>query len=354
MTRNDTKRIFVGDVPVGGGAPVSVQSMCSTKTEDVAATLLQLEALKAAGCDIARLAVPHAIAARALPELCARSPLPLVADIHFDYKLALAAVEAGVSAIRINPGNIGSKDRVKAVADACRERHIPIRIGVNCGSLEKELLEKYGPTPEAMCESALRHIDLLRDCGFEDICVSLKSSDVVSTVAAYRLMAEKTDCPLHLGVTETGTRYNGVIKSAAGIGALLLDGIGDTVRVSLTADPTEEVRAGIAILKAVGLRRDGVNVVSCPTCGRTNIDLMPLAERVEGLLERCKRPLTVAVMGCVVNGPGEAKYADYGVAGGMGEGVLFQKGEIVGKAPEAELCDALIRMIEREEGVKIL
>ncbi len=352
MVREKTKVIKVGDVLVGGDNPVSVQSMCNTKTDDIDATLVQLEALRLAGCDIARLAVPNEAAARALPEIRKNCRIPLVADIHFDYKLALAAVEAGFDKIRINPGNIGSKEKVKLVADACKANGVPIRIGVNGGSLEKDLLIKFGRTPQALCESALRHVRLLEDMNFGDICISIKSSDVADTVAAYRLISEMTDYPLHLGVTESGTPYMGIIKSAAGIGTLLLDGIGSTIRVSLTADPVEEVKAALAILKAVGLRRDGVNIISCPTCGRTNIDLIGTANAVEQLLKDFKKPLTVAVMGCVVNGPGEAREADYGLAGGEGEGVLFKKGVIVKKVPETALAEALYELIiEEEKGV---
>ena len=349
MTRNETKQIRVGGIPVGGGAPVTVQSMCNTKTSDAAATLAQIRRLAEAGCDIIRVAVPDAAAAAALPEICAGSPLPVVADIHFDYRLALAAAEAGVAKIRINPGNIGSADRVKAVAEACGARGIPIRIGINSGSLEKRLLEKYGaPTAEAMVESAAGHAALLEQFGFTDICLSLKSSSVPLTLAAYRLAAERFPYPLHLGVTEAGTLRQGTIQSAAGIGAMLLEGIGDTIRVSLTADPVEEVYAGISILKACGLRKNGVKVISCPTCGRTQIDLIAAANEVEQRLANCKRDITVAVMGCVVNGPGEAREADYGLAGGRGEAALFKKGEIVGKAPEAEMVNALIKLIEQD------
>ena len=349
MTRNDTKRIYVGGIPVGGGAPVTVQSMCNTKTSDANATLAQIRRLADAGCDIIRVAVPDMAAAEALREICADSPLPVVADIHFDYRLALAAAEAGVSKIRINPGNIGSPDRVKAVAEACGNRGIPIRIGINSGSLEKRLLEKYGaPTAEAMVESAAGHAALLEQFGFTDICLSLKSSSVPLTLAAYRLAAERFPYPLHLGVTEAGTLRQGTLQSAAGIGAMLLDGIGDTIRVSLTADPAEEISTGIAILKACGLRKSGVKVISCPTCGRTQIDLIAAANEVEQRLSGCEKDITVAVMGCVVNGPGEAREADYGLAGGRGEAALFKKGEIVGKAPEADMVDALIKLIEQD------
>ncbi len=336
----------MGGVPLGGGAPVSIQSMTNTPTHDVDTTLAQIRALAAAGCDIVRVAVPDLEAARAIGTLKAGSPLPLVADIHFDYRLALAAAEQGVDKIRINPGNIGSPRRVEAVAKTCKERRIPIRVGVNGGSLEKELLDKYGgPTPEAMVESALGHIRLLELYGFENICVSLKASSVPATMGAYRLMAERYDYPLHLGVTEAGTRDIGELKAAAGIGGLLGLGIGDTLRVSLTADPVEEVYAARRILKAVGLRREGPELIACPTCGRTQIDLIPMAERVEELLKAVDKPITVAVMGCVVNGPGEARHADVGIAGGKGEGVLFKHGEIVARVPEEELVPGLMKLI---------
>ena len=351
MKRENTKRIMVGGAAVGGGADVSVQSMCNTRTSDVEATCAQINALAAAGCDIVRLAVPDMAAAEAISAIKERVSVPLVADIHFDYRLALEAAARGIDKIRINPGNIGSRERVEAVAKACAARGIPIRIGVNGGSLEKPLLEKYGhPTPEAMLESAKGHIRLLNDCGFDDICLSLKASSPALTVAAYRLAAEELPYPLHLGVTETGTAYEGVIRSAVGIGALLMEGIGDTIRVSLTADPVEEVKAGIAILKAAGLRTGGVRLVSCPTCGRTEINLIALAQEVERRLAGVERDITVAVMGCVVNGPGEAREADYGVAGGRGCGLLFKKGEIVGKVSEERLCDALLELIESEAG----
>lgn len=350
-TRDKTKRIYAGGVAIGGGAPVSVQSMCCTKTQDVDATLRQISALAAAGCDIVRLAVPDMDAARAISAIKERSTLPIVADIHFDYKLAIEAAQRGADKIRINPGNIGGPDKVAAVARECSLHNIPIRIGVNGGSLEKPLLEKYGhPTAEAMLESAKGHIKLLNDCGFDDICLSMKASSAALTVAAYRLAAEELPYPLHLGVTETGTAYNGVIKSAVGIGTLLMEGIGDTIRVSLTADPVEEVRAGVAILKAAGLKKGGIRFVSCPTCGRTEIDLIGLAHEVEDKLQGIDRDITVAVMGCVVNGPGEAREADYGVAGGKGCGLLFKKGEIVRKVPESELCSALMELIESGEG----
>ena len=342
-----TRQIMVGSVPVGGGAPVSIQSMCNTKTTDVEGSVSQLKALYTAGCEIARLTVPTLEAAEAFGRIVEQSPLPLVADIHFDYRCAIAAAEHGASKIRINPGNIGGEDRVKAVVDCCKAHHIPIRVGVNGGSLEKELLEKYGhPTPEALVESAFGHIRLLEKYGFYDTCVSMKSSSVPLMMAAYRLFASKSDYPLHVGVTETGTEYMGTVKSAMGIGGLLCMGIGDTIRVSLTADPVREVAAGKAILKAAGLRKDGVNIVSCPTCGRTQIDLIGLANRVEEALEDCKKPITVAVMGCVVNGPGEAREADVGVAGGDGCGVIFCKGELKEKLPYDELLPALLRYVD--------
>ena len=342
-----SRQIQVGSVAVGGGAPVCIQSMTNTPTHDVGATLGQIRALAAAGCDIVRVAVPDMAAARAIGALKAASPLPLVADIHFDYRLALEAAAQGIDKIRINPGNIGSPDRVKAVADACRTRGIPIRIGVNGGSLEKDLLAKFGgPTPEALVESALGHARLLEQFGFRDICISLKSSHVPTTMRAYQLMAARYDYPLHLGVTEAGTPELGILKSAAGIGGLLALGIGDTFRVSLTADPVEEIAAARQILKAIGLRREGPELIACPTCGRTQIDLIPMARQVEELLKGVDKPITVAVMGCAVNGPGEASHADVGIAGGKGEGVLFQHGRIVGKVPEDQLVPALMKLIE--------
>ena len=343
-----TRQIQVGGVAVGGGAPVSIQSMLNTKTTDVEGSLSQIRALAAAGCEIARLAVPDMEAAAGFGKIAAASPLPLVADIHFDYRLAIAAAEGGAAKIRINPGNIGGEDRVKAVVDCCKAHHIPIRIGVNGGSLDKALLHKYGhPTPEALVESAFSHIALLEKYGFYDICISMKSSSVPLMMAAYRLFAEKSDYPLHLGVTETGTETMGVIKSAMGIGGLLCMGIGDTIRVSLTADPVKEVLAAKSILKAAGLRKEGVNLIACPTCGRTKIDLIGLANRVEEALQDCKKPLTVAVMGCIVNGPGEAREADVGIAGGEDCGVLFVKGELKEKLPYDELLPALLRYIDK-------
>ena len=342
-----TRQICVGGVKIGGGAPVSIQSMTNTPTHDVEATLAQIQALTAAGCEIVRLAVPDMAAARAIGAIKAGSSVPLVADIHFDYRLALEAVRQGIDKVRINPGNIGAPERVKAVAEACMDRSIPIRIGVNGGSLEKRLLEQYGgPTQEALVESGLRQAQMLEQFGFHDICISLKSSSVSTTMKAYRLMSERCDYPLHLGVTEAGTPELGVIKSAAGIGGLLALGIGDTFRVTLTADPVEEIFAAKKILKAVGLRREGPELIACPTCGRTKIDLIPMARRVEDLLRQVDKPITVAVMGCVVNGPGEARHADVGIAGGQGEGVLFQKGQVVARVPEDRLVDELMKLID--------
>ncbi|MBQ1281586.1 MAG: flavodoxin-dependent (E)-4-hydroxy-3-methylbut-2-enyl-diphosphate synthase [Oscillospiraceae bacterium] len=341
------RQILVGNVPIGGGAPVSIQSMLNTRTSDVTGSLAQIEKLADAGCQIARLAVPDMDAAKGFAEICRHSPLPLVADIHFDYRLAIAAVEGGAAKIRLNPGNIGGAERVREVVSVCKERNIPIRIGVNGGSLDKKMLEKYGhPTAEALVESAMSHIKLLEDADFTDICVSMKSSNVPLMMQAYRLMDAKSDYPLHVGVTETGTEYMGTVKSAMGIGGLLCMGIGDTIRVSLTADPVREIYAAKAILKAAGLRNEGVNIVSCPTCGRTRIDLIGLASRVEDALKDCKKSLTVAVMGCIVNGPGEAREADIGIAGGEDCGVLFVKGELKEKLPYEELLPALLRYIE--------
>ena len=343
-----TRQIKVGNVPIGGGADVVIQSMLNTKTTDVEGSLAQIRSLAAAGCQVARLAVPNMEAARGFAEICKESVLPLVADIHFDYRLAIAAAEGGASKIRINPGNIGGEDRVKAVVDVCKDKHIPIRIGVNGGSLEKELLEKYGhPTAQALVESAFGHLELLEKYGFYDTCVSMKSSHVPTMVAAARLFRSKCDYPLHIGVTETGPVRQGLIKSAMGIGALLLDGIGDTLRVSLTDDPVEEVYAAKDILKAAGLRRDGVDIISCPTCGRTRIDLIGLVNRVDAALMDCQKPITVAVMGCVVNGPGEAREADIGIAGGDGWGMIFEKGQQVAKLPYDELLPELLRRIEQ-------
>lgn len=342
-----TKQLFVGSVPVGGGAPVSIQSMCNTKTDNVAATVAQIKALESAGCEIIRVAIPDQAAAEAVDKIKEQISIPLIADIHFNYKFALECAQRGIDALRINPGNIGGAEKVKAVADICRQKGIPIRIGVNGGSLEKRLLEKYGhPTAEALVESAFAHLELLEKQGFYDTCVSMKSSTVPTMVAAARLFREKCDYPLHIGVTETGPVRQGLIKSAMGIGALLLDGIGDTIRVSLTDDPVEEVYAAKDILKAAGLRKEGVNIISCPTCGRTRIDLIGLVNQVDAALKDCTKPITVAVMGCVVNGPGEAREADIGIAGGDGWGMLFEKGEQVEKLPYDQLLPALLRRIE--------
>lgn len=343
-----TKRLMVGTVPVGGGAPVSIQSMCNTKTDDVAATTAQILALERAGCEIIRVAIPDRAAAEAVDKLKENIHIPLVADIHFNHQYALMCAERGIDAIRINPGNIGGADRVKAVAELCRQRGIPIRIGVNGGSLERALREKYGGvTAEALAESAMGHVRLLNQFDFDDICISVKCSDVPLTIAAYRLLAEQTEYPLHLGVTEAGTPSMGVVKSAMGIGGLLCMGIGDTIRVTLTADPVEEIYAAKKILKAAGLRKQGVNLIACPTCGRTRIDLIPMAEEVERRLADCEKDITVAVMGCAVNGPGEAAAADIGIAGGRGEGLLFRKGEILYKVPQERLVDALMEEIEK-------
>ena len=345
-----SRQIRVGDVIIGGGASMVIQSMCNTKTADVAATLEQIRRLHAAGCQVVRVAVPDFESAQAIRALKAGSPVPLVADIHFDHRLAMEAVKNGIDKVRINPGNIGDQSKVKAVADACRAAGIPIRVGVNGGSVDQDLREKYGVTPRALCESALRNLQQLWDCGFEDVCVSLKASDVFKTIEAYRLMADKCDAPLHLGVTEAGNARIGALKSAAAFGALLLDGIGDTMRVSLTADPVEEIYAAKDILKALDLHTSGATVISCPTCGRTSVDLISLAGQVEQHLRPLQTKLTVAVMGCVVNGPGEAREADIGICGGKGEGLLIRKGQVLSKLPEDQLVDALIREIETMTG----
>lgn len=343
-----TKQINVGGVLIGGGAPVTIQSMTNTPTQDAEATAAQIRKLAAAGCEIVRVAVPDMEAARAVGKIKEGSPIPVVVDIHFDYKLALEAIAAGADKVRINPGNIGGEDKVKAVAEACRSHNIPIRIGVNGGSLEKDILAKYGAVcPEAMVESAFGHIRLLNKFDFDDICVSLKSSSVPVTMRACQLMREKSGYPLHIGVTEAGTVRMGTLKSAVGIGGLLALGIGDTMRVSLSAHPVEEVYAAREILRAAGVRREGPELVSCPTCGRTRIDLIALANEVEERLKTVDKPITVAVMGCAVNGPGEARSADCGIAGGIGEGLLFQKGEIVKKVPQDRLVDELFALIER-------
>lgn len=348
--RRKTRQVKAGGVLIGGGAPVSVQSMLNVPSTDIEGSVRQAKALEEAGCQIIRAAVPDMNAVRLIYELKNNLSVPVVADIHFDYRLALESVAAGVDKIRINPGNIGSAGRVKAVADACRQKGIPIRIGVNSGSVEKELLAKFGaPTCEALVESALNHAKLLEQNDFYDIVISIKSSDVETMIKAYELCAEKCDYPLHLGVTEAGTQRMALVKSSIGIGSLLAKGIGDTIRVSMTADPVKEVAAGFDILKALGLKKDCVQIVSCPTCGRTRIDLIALADEVEKRLADCKKPITVAVMGCAVNGPGEARQADVGIAGGDGCALIFRKGEILRKVPENRAVDELIREIENME-----
>lgn len=348
FARRKTRQLNVGGVLIGGDAPIAVQSMTNTHTDDVVATLAQIHKLAAAGCDIIRCAVPDMAAAEGLKTICKESPIPVIADIHFDYKLALAAIEAGVHGLRLNPGNIGGEDRVRAVVEAARERNLPIRIGVNAGSLPKDLLEKYGhPTAEALVEAAWRHIHILEDMDYRNIKVSLKAHDVPLTLAAYRLLASQCDYPLHVGITEAGTVNSGIIKSAVGIGTLLAEGIGDTIRVSLTGDPVNEVKVAYDILKSLGLREHGPTLISCPTCGRTRINLEKLALEVERRLEGITEPITVAVMGCVVNGPGEAREADVGLAGGIGEGLIFRKGEVLRKVPEEKLVNELFVEIEK-------
>ena len=348
IERRKSRKIQLGDTYIGGDSKITVQSMLSVPAENVEGNVAQAKALEAAGCEIIRLTVPNVESVKTLAAVKEAVSVPIVADIHFDYKCALESVAAGVDKIRINPGNIGSEDRIKAVADACRLHNVPIRIGVNSGSLEKELLAKYGsPTPDALCESALHHAALLEKFDFHDIVISIKSSNVQRMVAAYRKIATLCDYPLHLGVTEAGTEHMAMVKSAAGIGSLLLDGIGDTIRVSMTADPVKEVYAGFDILKAVGIKTDCPQIVSCPTCGRTKINLIALANEVEQRLKDCHKPITVAVMGCIVNGPGEAREADIGCAGGDGEGLIFRHGEILKKVPENQIVDALLAEIEK-------
>lgn len=348
MERRLTRQLEVGKVKVGGGAPIAVQSMTNTKTSDPVATLEQINRLAEAGCDIVRCAVPDMAAAEGLRTIVKESPIPVIADIHFDYKLALAAIEAGVDGLRLNPGNIGGNDRVAAVVEAAKKRNIPIRIGVNAGSLPKDLLEKYGhPTPEALVEAAWRHIRILEEMDYKNIKISLKAHDVPLTLAAYRLMASQCDYPLHVGITEAGTVNSGIIKSAVGIGTLLAEGIGDTIRVSLTGDPVREVKVGFEILKSLGLREYGPTLISCPTCGRTQINLEKLALEVERRLAEITEPITVAVMGCVVNGPGEAREADVGIAGGINEGLIFRKGEVLKKVAEADIIDELFAEIDK-------
>ncbi len=345
--RKNTRQIHIGNVAIGGGAPISVQSMCNTKTTDTKATVAQIKALQNAGCDIVRVAVPDMEAAQNLGNIIKEINIPLVADIHFDYKLALEAIKQGISALRLNPGNIGGEEKVRAVVKAAKEAHIPIRIGVNAGSLDKKILAKYGEvTPEALVESAMQHVKILEDLDFHDLKISLKAHDVPLTLAAYRLMSKTVDYPLHLGITEAGTVNTGIIKSAVGIGALLSEGIGDTFRISLTGDPVVEVKVANEILKSLGLKEYGPTLVACPTCGRTSIDLPAIAEQVEKKLAGIKDPIDVAVMGCVVNGPGEARGADVGIAGGNGEGLIFRKGEIIRKVPEENLVEELFKEID--------
>ena len=342
MDRTKTRVVKIGDRVIGGGNPILIQSMTNTKTEDVAATVAQIQALTSAGCDIIRCAVPNMDAASALEAIKKQITIPLVADIHFDYKLAIAAIEHGADKIRINPGNIGSRERIQAVVDAAKERQIPIRVGVNSGSLEKELVAKYhGVTAEGIVESALDKVKIIEDMGYDNLVISIKSSDVLMCAKAHELIAQKTDHPLHVGITEAGTLYSGNIKSAVGLGIILYQGIGDTIRVSLTGDPMEEVKSAKRVLKTLGLRKGGIEVVSCPTCGRTQIDLIGLANQVETMVQDIPLDIKVAVMGCVVNGPGEAKEADIGIAGGKGEGLLIKKGEIVKKVPESQLLSCL-------------
>ena len=342
MFRSNTKVIKIGDRVIGGGNPILIQSMTNTRTEDVAATVAQIQELEAAGCEIIRCTVPTMEAAKALPEIKKQIHIPLVADIHFDYRLAIAAMENGADKIRINPGNIGSRERVQAVVDAAKERQVPIRVGVNSGSLEKELVAKYhGVTAEGIVESALDKVHLIEDMGYDNLVISIKSSDVLMCVRAHELLAGKTPYPLHVGITEAGTVLSGNIKSSVGLGIILYQGIGDTIRVSLTGNPLEEIKSARLILRTLGLRKGGIEVVSCPTCGRTSIDLIGLANRVEDLVQRYPLDIKVAVMGCVVNGPGEAKEADIGIAGGIGEGLLIRKGEVIRKVPEDQLLSTL-------------
>ena len=347
MYRDHTRVVKIGDRMIGGGNPILIQSMTNARTEDVEATVAQIQRLTAAGCEIIRCTVPNMEAALALKEIKKQIRIPLVADIHFDYKMAIAAMENGADKIRINPGNIGSLDRIKAVTDTARDRNIPIRVGVNSGSLEKELVEKYhGVTAEGIVESALDKVRLIEDLGYDNLVISIKSSDVLMCAKAHRLIADKTDYPLHVGITEAGTLFSGNIKSSVGLGIILSQGIGDTIRVSLTGDPVEEIKSAKLILKTLGLRKGGIEVVSCPTCGRTKIDLISLANQVETMAAEFPLDIKVAVMGCVVNGPGEAKEADIGIAGGIGEGLLIKHGEIVKKLPEEQLLSALRRELE--------
>ncbi len=345
IKRRKSKEISIGNVKIGNNNPISVQSMCNTDTRDIEATTRQIKELADAGCELVRLAVLNKDAAEAIKELVKISPVPLIADIHFDYRLAIQCINNGISALRLNPGNIGKRENVEKVVTLAKQQNIPIRIGVNAGSLEKDLLDKDIPLHEKMVESAMKHIQILEDLDFDKIKVSLKSSDVLTTIEAYRLMAQKVEYPLHLGVTEAGTLKGGLIKSSVGLGTLLAEGIGDTIRVSLTENPVEEVFAGYEILKSLKLRQRGVNFVSCPTCGRTQIDLIGLAKKVEARFKNLDKNVTIATMGCVVNGPGEARHADFGIAGGINEGYVFKKGEIVARVPESELLDKLEEVI---------
>ena len=348
IQRRISKQIQIGDIKIGGNALISVQSMTNTDTRDVQSTLKQIYNLYEQGCELVRLAILNPDAAEAVKEIKKKSPLPLIADIHFDYRLAIRCIENGIDALRINPGNIGKEEHTKKVVELAKINDVPIRIGINGGSLEKEFEQMDIPLAEKMVMSAMRHVKILEDNNFDKIKISLKSSDVLTTIEAYRLIANKVDYPLHLGVTEAGTYTGGIIKSAVGLGALLAEGIGDTIRVSLTDSPIEEVKAGFLILKSLGLRKRGINFVSCPTCGRTQIDLISLAKEVEKKLENFDKPLTIAVMGCAVNGPGEAKHADYGIAGGIKEGYIFKKGEIIKRLPEEKLVDEFINLIQME------
>ncbi|EPY2276775.1 flavodoxin-dependent (E)-4-hydroxy-3-methylbut-2-enyl-diphosphate synthase [Clostridium sporogenes] len=348
MMRKPTRKVKVGSMYVGGDSPISIQSMTNTDTRNTKSTLNQIKQLEETGCDIIRCAVPDIEASEALKIITKESKIPVVADIHFDYKLALESIKNGVDALRINPGNIGSMERVKMVAEAAKEKSIPIRIGVNSGSLKKDILDKYGRVcPEALVESALQHVNILEKCNFNDIVISIKSSNVMQMIESYRLISEKVNYPLHLGVTEAGTTFRGTIKSSVGIGTLLAEGIGDTIRVSITGDPLEEIKIGKEILRSLGYVNEGIEFVSCPTCGRTNIDLISIAEEVEKRLSNCNKNIKVAVMGCVVNGPGEAREADIGIAGGKGEGLIFKKGEVIKKVKEEDIIDELIKEIEK-------
>lgn len=348
IIRRKSKQISIGNVKIGGDAPISVQSMCNTDTRDVEKTLEQINQFACAGCEIARLAVLNRDAANAISEIVKKSPIPLVADIHFDYRLAIQCIENGIHALRINPGNIGKREHTEKVVKLAKSHNVPIRIGVNAGSLEKEFAELDLPLSSKMVKSALRHVEILEDLNFYDIKLSLKSSDVITTIEAYKEIAQKVDYPLHLGVTEAGTLKTGLIKSSIGLGTLLSQGIGDTIRVSLTENPVEEVEAGFGILKALNLRQRGVNFISCPTCGRTQIDLIGLAKKVEERFKNLDLPITIAVMGCPVNGPGEARHADFGIAGAIKEGYIFKKGEIIAKVPETDLINSLENIIMKE------